>query len=100
MNQEKIDQKVKEAIQADPNKKYIKKIYLFGSFLHNDYKPNSDVDLLFEPRKKTGFFKLIEIQTSLEKRLGRSVDLVTKNSLSKYLRKKVLSEARKIYDYS
>lgn len=96
--QQELASNVKNAIEKDPNKDYIQTVYLFGSYLHGDAKEDSDIDLLFEPRKKMGYFKLVEIQLNLEKKLGRKVDLVTKNALSKYFRNKVLKEAEKIYD--
>ena len=95
--QKELVTKVKNVIEKDPNRDFIQSVYLFGSFLHQDNQPNSDIDLILEPRKKMGYFKLVEIQLNLEKKLGRKVDLVTKNAISKYFRSKVLKEAKKIY---
>lgn len=100
MSQEEIISKVKEAVEKDPNRDYIKSLSLFGSFLHGDAKPGSDIDLILEPAKSMGFFKLVEIQLNLEKKLGRKVDLVTRNAISKYFRERVLKEALKVYDRS
>jgi uncharacterized protein len=90
--------KIRKAVEEDPNKNYIKSVSLFGSFLHGDNRPESDIDLILEPGRSMGFFKLVEIQLNLEKKLGRKVDLVTKNSISKYFRDRVLKEAVKVYD--
>jgi len=97
MNQEDITIKVKEAIESDPNKKYIKNIFLFGSFLHGDTKPDSDIDLLFEMDKTLSLFQIIGTQDRLEKKLGRKVDFIEKDSLDKYIKQEVLAEAKKIY---
>jgi len=99
MNQKEIISKVREAVESDPNKDYIQSIYLFGSFLHGDATDNSDVDLLFEPRKSMGFFKLFDIQYHLEHKLNKKVDLRTKEDLSKYFRNEVTKEAKRIYDH-
>jgi len=99
VTQEDIKEKIIEAIEADPNKDCIKSISLFGSFLHGDAKENSDVDLLVELRKRIGFFTLLGIQDNLAQKLGRKVDLLTKEDLSKYYRDEVVREAKKIYQY-
>lgn len=99
MSQEELIKKVIGAIKNDPNRHYIKSISLFGSHLHGDDRDDSDIDLLLELNQSIGFFKLAEIQLSLEEKLGRKVDLVTKNSLSKYFRNAVIKEAKKLYEY-
>ncbi len=99
MSQEEIITKIKEAVESDPNKDYIQSISLFGSYLHGDAKEDSDVDLLFEPRKSMGYFKLMSIQNQISDKIGREVDLLTKEELSKYFRDKVVNEAKKIYQY-
>jgi len=97
MSQKEIIKKIKEVIDCDPDKSYIQNIYIFGSFLHGDQNKNSDVDLLFEPKRKMGYFKLFAIQNRLIDKIGRDVELFTKNELSKHFRNKVVNEAKRIY---
>lgn len=97
MQQNTIIQTIQKTVESDPNKDYIQSISLFGSVLHGDATADSDVDLILELRKPLGFFKLVEIQLNLEKKLGRQVDLVTNRSISKHFREKVLKEAKKVY---
>ena len=99
MSQEEIITKVREAIQSDPDKDYIQNISLFGSFLHGDAKPDSDVDLFFEQRKSMGYFKLFDIRRRLEEKLWREVDLIPKDSLDKYIRNEIIAEGKKIYEH-
>ncbi len=77
---------------------HIRKLSLFGSVLRQDFRPDSDVDVLveFEPGHVPGmaFFSL---QTELSKILGRKVDLHTPNFLSRYFRNEVLAEAKVQY---
>jgi hypothetical protein len=77
----------------------VKRLMAFGSALRADFNPNSDLDLLveFEPGHTPGlgFFTL---QSELAEHLGRSVDLGTPNSLSKYIQQDILSKAVVIYD--
>ncbi|TSC66568.1 MAG: DNA polymerase beta domain-containing protein region [Candidatus Berkelbacteria bacterium Gr01-1014_85] len=99
MGKDQLKEQVIEAIKTTPHKDAIKSISLFGSFLHGDNNEDSDVDLLVEldRQKPVGFFKFVGIQQHLEEKLGRKVDLVTRDSLSRFIRDKVIKEAEKIY---
>lgn len=70
ISQKEIIKKVKNAVNSDPDKDYIQNIYLFGSFLHGDATENSDIDLLFKPKKSMGYFKLFSIQARLSDKIG------------------------------
>jgi predicted nucleotidyltransferase len=76
----------KEKIEAFCIRNKIKKLAFFGSVLHDDFNPTSDVDILveFDEANIPGFFNLMRIQDELSKILGRCVDLRTSNDLSKY----------------
>lgn len=97
MSQEEIISKVKEAIENDPKKDAIASVSLFGSYLHQDSTPESDVDLLVELKKNVGYFTLMAIQNLIEDNVGKSVKLLTKNDLSRYFREQVVNEAKRIY---
>lgn len=97
-DKETIAKKVKETIEIDANKDYIQSVSLFGSVLHGKENENSDIDLLFEMRKTMSLFRISEVQNRLEKSLGHKVDFIEKDSLDKYIRDKVLTEAKKIYE--
>lgn len=97
MIQEQIITKVREVIKSDPNKDYIKSIYLFGSYLHGNAKKNSDIDLMFEMKKTMSLFQIGGIQYRLEQVLGHKVDFVPKNSIIKQLKDKIIPGAKKIY---
>jgi hypothetical protein len=77
----------------------IRRLALFGSVLHGDHRPDSDIDLLveFEPGVRIGFVGLASIQLELSKLLGRNVDLRTASELSRYFRDSVLAEAEVQY---
>jgi hypothetical protein len=78
---------------------HIRKLALFGSVLSDDFRPDSDVDVLveFEPGHVPGlaFFAL---QRELSEILGRKADLNTPQCLSRYFRNEVLAEAEVLYD--
>jgi hypothetical protein len=77
----------------------IRRLALFGSILRDDFRPDSDVDVLveFEPGATPGF-GFIGVQEELSEILGHKVDLNTPQCLSKYFVDDVLREARVLYD--
>ncbi|MDD3487313.1 MAG: nucleotidyltransferase domain-containing protein [Candidatus Moranbacteria bacterium] len=100
MDKEEVKKIIRDAIEHDPHKSEIKKVSLFGSYLHENAKAGSDVDILieFKPKTSVGFFKLAEIYRHFKDRLGKEVDLVTPPALSKYFREEVIQSAEKIYE--
>lgn len=96
MSREEIISTIKDTIESDPNKKYIKSVSLFGSLLHGDDRPDSDIDLLYETNGIMSLFKSGGMQYRLQEKLGRKVDFIEKDSLDKYIKDEVLAEAKKI----
>ena len=52
----------------------------------------------FSEDSHIGFFTYAEIQRNLTEAVGRKVDLVTPEALSKYIRKEVLEQAEIVYE--
>jgi uncharacterized protein len=77
---------------------HIERLCLFGSVLRDDFRPDSDVDVLveFEPGKTPGW-NFFSMQDELSGIIGRQVDLNTPNFLSRYFRDDVMAEALPIY---
>ena len=75
----------------------VSNVRLFGSFVHDRSRNDSDVDLLveFDPAKKT-YDNFIDLSFFLEDLLGRRVELITPQSLSKYIGPHILSEAENV----
>jgi predicted nucleotidyltransferase len=88
-----------DQIAAFCQKHHIRKLALFGSVLRDDFRPESDVDVLveFEPVRPVGLIRLAGIQRELSALLGRSVDLNTEGFLSPYVRNEVLRDAETHY---
>ncbi len=97
MNRAKIEIP-KERINDFCRKYYIRRLALFGSVLRDDFRADSDVDVLveFEPGRVPGlgFFAM---ESELSEILGRKVDLNTPQFLSRYFRDQALSEAEVHY---
>ncbi len=77
---------------------HIRWLALFGSVLRDDFRPDSDIDILieFEPGHTPGF-AFIDIQDKLSELFKRTVDLNTPQDLSRYFRDRVLAEAEVYY---
>jgi len=76
----------------------VRSLSVFGSFAKDtNIHADSDVDFLvdFEPEKKT-FDNFIELSFYLENLLGRRIELVTPQSLSKYIGPAILKEAESV----
>ena len=88
-----------EAIAEFCRRHGIRRLAFFGSVLRDDFTPESDVDVLveFEPDRTPGLITLAGYQIELSELLGRSVDMHTPGSLSRYFREEVLAEAKDEY---
>jgi len=78
---------------------HISKLALFGSVLRDDFRPDSDVDVLieFEPEHIPGLLGLARIERELTAIIGRQVDARTPNDLSRYFRQTGIEEAEVHY---
>lgn len=71
----------------------VRRLGLFGSFLHGEQRSDSDVDFIveFQPGRKT-FDNFMELTFLLEGLLQRRVELVTTEALSPYIGPHILEE--------
>lgn len=76
---------------------HVKSLSLFGSQLHGDSTPQSDIDLLVSFSKPISLFQLVALERQLSAMLGAKVDLLTEDSISPYLRKHILRERQEVY---
>lgn len=81
----------------------ITELALFGSVVRDDFRPDSDVDVLvtFAPEADWTLLDHVEMQDELKIIVGREVDLVTRRGIERsanYVRRKdILSSAETIY---
>lgn len=75
----------------------VSRLSLFGSLLHGDAGPASDVDLLVEFETPKSLMSLISLENELAEQLGQDVDLLTADSISPHLRDRILEEAKLAY---
>jgi predicted nucleotidyltransferase len=85
----------REHVTAFCRRHHVRKLSLFGSVLRDDFRPESDVDVLveFEPDYRIGFLGMAGMEIELSEILGRKADLRTPAELSRYFREEVMASA-------
>lgn len=81
---------------------HITRLAFFGSFLHDDFKPDSDVDVLveFAPGHTPGL-EIVDIEEELSSLLGgRRVNIVNPKYLNRRLKDRVLADAEVQYCFA
>jgi len=90
----------KAKVAAFCAEQHIQKLAVFGSALRQDFRPDSDVDILveFDPAHTPGLLGIAKLERELSKLFGgRKIDLRTPEDLSRYFRQAVLDEAESQY---
>lgn len=78
----------------------VREFSVFGSVLREDFRPDSDVDVLvsFEENSGISLWDMAEMKIELESLFGREVDLVTKEGLvNPYRRYTILTTREVVY---
>ena len=81
----------------------MRELSLFGSALRDDYRPDSDVDVMvdFHPDAQRTLFDLVTMVDGLKAIFGREVDLLTRKAVQhsrNYIRRKaILSSMEVVY---
>jgi len=89
----------KDAIAAFCRRRRIRKLSLFGSVLRDDFRPDSDIDVLveFEPGHAVGW-DIIDMEEELSRLFGgHTVDMVQEKYLNRWLRGRILASAEVQY---
>lgn len=74
---EKISEKIKPVAQ----KYNLTYVWIFGSYVKNKQKKDSDIDIILKTEDVVGGFKIVEVKFALEKALEKEVDIVTTGSI-------------------
>lgn len=100
MNQVKIQTRSELMMLLSKNREMIKSygvksLGIFGSFRKGKIHESSDVDLLvdFDPSKKN-FDNFMDLSFFLEALVGRKVEIVTNQSLNKFIGPHILNEVQ------
>jgi uncharacterized protein len=88
-----------EEIREICRRHHVRELSIFGSALRDDFRADSDVDLLveFEPDAHIGLMEYGRMKQEFEALFGREIDLVLKEGLRRFLRDEVLATAQRLY---
>ena len=81
----------------------ISELALFGSVLREDFRPDSDIDVLvtFAPDAEWSLFDHVDMEDELEQILGRPVDLVSRRGIERsrnpFRRRAILESAQVVH---
>jgi len=73
---------------------------VFGSVLREDFRPDSDIDVMvsIDPKAHIGLFEIAQMRIELEDMFKRPVDLIEKEGLrNPYRRSEILRTAQVVY---
>ena len=99
-----IDDRVavrQDQIEAFCRKWKIRQFALFGSVLRDDFRPDSDVDVLveFEPDANLTLFDFVQMQEELSEMFDRKVDLVEKAAVrNPFVRNHIRNNHRVVHE--
>jgi uncharacterized protein len=92
-----------EQIQAFCQRWHIVEFALFGSVLRDDFRSDSDIDVLvtFDPNFQRGLTETLQMRDEIQNLFGRQVDFIVKAAIERsenWLRRQnILESARVIY---
>lgn len=74
-------------------------LFIFGSAARNQATAASDIDVFVDYERGKGFtlVELVGIKQLLEKRLGRDIDVTTRDSLDPLLRQRIEASAERVF---
>jgi len=88
-----------EKIALFCQRRHICRLGFFGSVLRDDFRPDSDVDVLveFESGYRLGLLELMRMQREFSEMIGREADFRTIEDIGRYMRDRVTAEAEVVY---
>lgn len=93
----------KDNVEVFCRRNHIRSLAFFGSVLRDDFRPESDVDVLvqFDPGKEPDLMEIVAMENELSEILGHKVDLVERQAVEKsenYIRRRhILQSEEAIY---
>ncbi|MFH1838204.1 MAG: nucleotidyltransferase family protein [Candidatus Kuenenbacteria bacterium] len=94
MKQKKICEKIYKQLPLLKAKYHVKRIGIFGSFIKNEQKKGSDLDVLVEFDTPIGFFEFIRLENFLSHALHKKVDIVSKKAIKSAIKKEIFKEVQ------
>jgi len=98
-NRKKVEvyiQKLHEMLPELRERYHVSYLGVFGSYIREEQKPESDLDVLVEFSKTPTIFKFVNLENHLSEALGVKVDLVMKDALKPNIGKHILDEVEAV----
>ena len=92
-------EKISKEIKPVAKKYNLTYVWLFGSYVKNKQKKDSDIDILLKTEDVSEGFKIVEVKFALEEALKKEVDVVTTGSIEGSLLENEDLEEVLIYSY-
>lgn len=89
---EEIKKKLERLKPSLEEKFKVKTMGIFGSYVREEEKEKSDLDILVEFEEPVSLLKFIELENYLSDSIGVKVDLVMKSALKPRIGKHILKE--------
>ncbi len=83
---------MKEKILPILQRHGVKKVGLFGSFVRDEMREDSDIDILVEIENDMSLLDFVGLKLEIEEALGMKVDLVEYSTIKPLLRERIMSE--------
>ena len=93
MNREKLF----KTIVISLKKHGAKRIDVFGSYVRQEERKRSDVDVLVKFKNQKSLLELVGIELELSEATGRKIDLLTEKSISPLILERVKNEMVTLY---
>ena len=90
---EELKKIISEHKQGLEQKYKVKRIAIFGSYVRNQQKEESDVDILVEFNEPVGLIHLVSLENYLSDILGIKTDVIPREDIRKELKDVILKEA-------
>ena len=76
----------------------VRRASVFGSVSRGDDRRDSDVDLIVKLGRPMGLVRFVRLVDRMENTLGRKVDLLTEDSVNKFIEPHIRSDLKTIYE--
>lgn len=87
-------EKIKPEIVKLLKKHKVVRAGIFGSYARGDQKKNSDIDILIE--FDGSLLDLVKLEREIARKMKKKIDLLTYESISPYLKSKIMKEQIKV----
>lgn len=87
---------IKEIVKKHKNilqeKYHVEEIGVFGSYVRNEQKQSSDIDILVSFKEPIGLFEFMDLEEYLKDITETNIDLVSKKALKPKIGQQILKE--------